>query len=155
MVSGCHLAKTRYHSTSDWTQQTKISFARDMDYAYIGPKSRVPGVGQDNQSFMDVTPNKYTTTAYKNAPACNCHIRAYSPSLANNASCVPASWILASSIYLMGASNQSHRVGEGKGTHRMRSAWRVKPPNLCEEKIMVLLPRSARSLSNKSGVHKG
>lgn len=37
------------------------------------------------------------------------------------------------------------------GTHRMRSAWRVKFPNLCEEKTMVLFPRRARSLSNKSG----
>lgn len=38
-----------------------------------------------------------------------------------------------------------------EGRHKIRSAWRVKLPNLCEEKTMVLFPRSARSLSNKSG----
>lgn len=47
------------------------------------------------------------------------------------------------------------RGGRCVKTYRIRSACRVKLPNLCEEKIMVLFPRSARSRSNKSGVHGG
>ena len=55
-------------------------------------------------------------------------------------------------MYLEGSIDQYRTANEREGTHRMRSAWRVKLPNRCEEKIMVLFPRNVRSLSNKSGV---
>lgn len=39
---------------------------------------------------------------------------------------------------------------KNKRNYSMRSAWRVRFPNRCEENIIVLLPRSRRSRSNRS-----
>ena len=49
-----------------------------------------------------------------------------------------------------GRINNGTAYIERDRTYRIRSAWRVRFPNLCEEKIIVLFPRSARNLSNRS-----
>ena len=105
----------------------------------------------DSHKCPEIT--QYTTVnCHKNASACRRQSRAYSePSLLNKASCVPVSTIAESFIYLLSVINQVRRIRKAETkTYRMRSACRVRFPNLCVENIIVLFPRNSRSRENRS-----
>jgi len=84
---------------------------------------------------------------HRNARACNIHIRAYSPCWRSSWSCVPSSTTIESFMYLHPISTSIER---DRGTHKIKSACRVRFPNRWDENTIVLLPLSFLSRSNKS-----
>lgn len=86
----------------------------------------------------------------RNACAWSFQMFAYPPSCLSSSWCVPASTMTESFIYLTCQSATHIRTHPGTNTHRIKSAWRVRFPKRCEEKSIVLLPRSSRRRSKRS-----